>query len=282
MSLPINSSEPNLSPYVAYPSPYTTYSFATSLNHNNCASTPETPSISTSEMSALRKCSRCRRYVPSAEFLLPQKCTYHRGNFKLSDAPPVPHRFGLSSKWSCCGSDDPKQTGCTKGYHQEDRTTSAILDKYFPVQSIEPIQNGSPSNSLNTNQTTPSFFDSAQKERSLEEDASIHHVKSTDTLAGIALRYNVRMQDLKRWNNLLDDSSLKFRDVIYIQNQQNGEEKGKGQKEKSPLIQKFATEAFCHPLEASYYLEEAGWQFDRAMSAFQENKHQFYCTNTKQ
>ena len=63
----------------------------------------------------------------------------------------------------------------------------------------------------------PSLFqDLVQAEDEVESDRIIHHVQSTDTLAGLAVRYMCHQSDIKRMNRLMSDVALFGRKTVLI------------------------------------------------------------------
>jgi hypothetical protein len=63
----------------------------------------------------------------------------------------------------------------------------------------------------------PRLFEGlSQPEDVIENDRIVHHVQSTDTLAGLAVRYMCHQADIKRMNRLMSDVALFGRKTVLI------------------------------------------------------------------
>lgn len=45
-------------------------------------------------------------------------------------------------------------------------------------------------------------IDSLRKQQARAEEKTVYRIKRGDTLGGIAARYNVKVSDIRKWNNL--------------------------------------------------------------------------------
>lgn len=104
-----------------------------------------------------------------------------------------------------------------------------------------------------------------------------HIVVSTDTLAGLAVKYGVKAADIKRANNLLGDSIFE-RKHLEIPNPSRipNVEELQGQVPKCGkeqiAITRFMNTAKCCKQEALYYLVDNDYQLDKALSVFFEDE----------
>jgi len=99
-----------------------------------------------------------------------------------------------------------------------------------------------------------------------------HKVLTTDTLSGIAVRYNVSTEAIKLTNKMQTDQVFGYNELWIPYDSKNPtpipQEESK-EYEKRNLIRKFMkiTDTDVEE-EASYYLEEAGWDVDKAVEAY--------------
>lgn len=106
-----------------------------------------------------------------------------------------------------------------------------------------------------------------------------HHVKMTDTLNGLSLKYQIPIEDLKNVNNIRGNEKEIFtRSILLIpfkgqEIQQPSIEETKQQKEqmKRRLITKFSYEHKVKANEATYYLELCNWNYEDAINEYKED-----------
>ena len=100
-----------------------------------------------------------------------------------------------------------------------------------------------------------------------------HTVVTTDTIAGLALKYGVKAADIKRANNLIGDSIFerKHLDIPNPTRIPDSVELSGGLPKcgkEEIAISRFAATARCDKAEAKYYLTDYDWDMDKAMAAF--------------
>eukprot|EP00163_Fabomonas_tropica_P007053 TRINITY_DN1668_c0_g1_i4.p1 TRINITY_DN1668_c0_g1~~TRINITY_DN1668_c0_g1_i4.p1 ORF type:complete len:225 (+),score=10.55 TRINITY_DN1668_c0_g1_i4:177-851(+) len=154
-------------------------------------------SASSHDISAImRRCLHCQEYFTQAENSA-TACNFHPGEFD-----PQPSRLGLKT-WSCC-KQYADAIGCKAQHHVDDQSTAATIASHFPVKA--PTQE----HSAEAGRLYPSLGDAsgssdhAPVPGPTNSDARfiVHTVAHTDTLPGIALRYNVKAEDIARLNGL--------------------------------------------------------------------------------
>jgi len=202
-SMPPPSYTPSLIPTY---SPYSNSSTSPATKTPQPSNSSQTPS-GTSEGESLCKCTRCKKYIKRDD--LKTACRYHSGKY-TGPSIPLGMNIGVTSIWTCCRSSDPEAPGCVhKPEHQEDANTSYILDKYFPIvkqpETSQPQQN--------QQQKQPQ---KPTQPQSLPPPPGvlpppythyvIHEIKSSETISGIALKYNTKVHDIKRINNMMSDN----------------------------------------------------------------------------
>jgi len=112
-------------------------------------------------------------------------------------------------------------------------------------------------------------------------DGFINHVISqTDTLAGIALRYKVNINDIRKANGLIGNTDHSIYKLVVLRipaNPQQVQDQGEMDEAsfnvlKRRTIARFARQSGCNSLdEAQYYLENHHFDFDKAMDEFQKD-----------
>lgn len=188
------------------------------------------------------RCRHCGFYF-NPDTNKPDSCTYHPGSFVTPDTvTPIMMPIGNLQRWTCCkGSEKSSSSGCRTGYHAIDTRTSQILKRFeasssrrnttsltkkggdlidltfdnnHVVKSTDAVdaaddkESGTASTlypSLNRAQITGGKFIKTSEADS-SKDSVRHVVALTDTLSGLGVRYGVKVEDIKRANNLLGDS----------------------------------------------------------------------------
>eukprot|EP00698_Gefionella_okellyi_P012851 TRINITY_DN3493_c0_g1_i1.p1 TRINITY_DN3493_c0_g1~~TRINITY_DN3493_c0_g1_i1.p1 ORF type:complete len:256 (+),score=38.50 TRINITY_DN3493_c0_g1_i1:348-1115(+) len=107
------------------------------------------------------------------------------------------------------------------------------------------------------------------------EEYLIHDVKSSDTLAGIAIRYSVPVEDIKRVNSLFSEMihghlTLKIplgrrqilAPVTVEQEQRIAEERR--------MVRQFAQQVLCPAEDARFFLTKSDWDYESAIKAYRD------------
>jgi len=202
------------------------------------------------EPNAQKKCSKCKKlYLESDNN--DTSCKYHRGRF--TDRALSSSASGIKQKtWTCCKGEFEYTEGCTLGNHLEDHATTAILNTFKfgdvppaePKPPKKPVQQNyivedlitlpedddkppmspsssptpmSPNQSTETTTTTTSESTPPTKRKAVLTPfgKAFHHtVEKTDTLQGVALRYNVKVEDLKKMNKLSNSSIFSYKQLL--------------------------------------------------------------------
>lgn len=102
-----------------------------------------------------------------------------------------------------------------------------------------------------------------------------HVVSDTDTLSGIAIRYSVTVEELRRANHLMGniDRAIHQREVLKIPVAQTPQireiDEASVNLLKRRLVARFARKTGCKSLdEAQYYLDVSAFNFDEAVEAY--------------
>jgi len=153
--------------------------------------------------------------------------------------------------------------------------------KHIQVQSMqEQLDKETTSTSLSSSSTT-----TTSSEMKLDEETAkrfhAHKVHPSDTLDGLAVRYNTTVSQIRRYNRriVFDTLDNVFGDNIFIP--KNGEvglapvdPKLEEQRIKKEKIRTFLFRAGhdCHESEAMFYLDENAFDLDTAWKQYQEDK----------
>jgi len=106
----------------------------------------------------------------------------------------------------------------------------------------------------------------------------IHYISSKDTLVGISLKYNVKVDDIKRANNLFT-GSLNERETLIIlgvskipKDVEDPTDEMKEERERQRVTKRFQLATKCvSPEEAKFYLEDCAFNVDEAIKRYKED-----------
>jgi len=107
-----------------------------------------------------------------------------------------------------------------------------------------------------------------------------HHVKNTDTLSGLSIRYKVKAEDVRSVNKLSRDGDLCTRGYVMIPYYGQEIEKidahsemEEKKQEMRRMIKRFHREFKCQSdSEAQFYLEDKMYDYDAAAQEFREDE----------
>jgi len=158
---------------------------------------------------SLRSCLKCKKMYRETDNK-EGMCCYHPGRF---GNPFTNVSYANTRRWSCCKLEEQSLEGCVHGVHVEDSKMTGILNTFNVATGTEQV-----TLELNNNQAfnenTPTkkkltIFQPKQKEKvpppprsSPPGEPTKHEVTKSDTLAGLSVRYNVKVEDIKRANKL--------------------------------------------------------------------------------
>ncbi|PRP80119.1 hypothetical protein PROFUN_12202 [Planoprotostelium fungivorum] len=252
------------------------------------------------------KCKRCQRfYNPEANH--DNGCCFHSGVYT---------KVKLIPTWRCCEQTAPDAPPCSKGPHLECKYQE-LMARYLPAtQPSQPIPSPEtrtplPSSEklidfedVETNEIADATFflsgpslpprqdisDKSVRAANIKVDKNVislggrsflrHHVKKTDTLLGLSIRYKVKPEDLRSVNKVNRDAELYTRGHLLIpfhgQDIEDPDEKSEMDEKKAEmrrLIRKFQREFKCHSeSEAQFYLEESRYDYERAAEEFRADE----------
>jgi len=258
---------------------------------------------------AKQRCTKCRSYFTAAENV-DGACVYHPGHYATPDtAGPVMMPASTLLRWSCCRSPASDAPGCRQQRHVVDAATAAILRKFDTSaglrEGLAPVAGGGltqASSSSDDDEDSEEYLDyarlqeqehirrgikkmhaaaagadAARTQESGGTDGVVmvrHLVAKTDTLAGLSLRYGVKVDDIKQANNLTSQSIFAHKFLLVpnpartpapeeLSNTVMPKDGKKG-----IAVERFRAVAKCDKEEASFYLEEHEFDVERALAAF--------------
>merc|ERR1711976_494296 len=101
---------------------------------------------------------------------------------------------------------------------------------------------------------------------SMAENVIEHVLQPTDTLAGIALKYGVTKETLKRYNGIHSDMLLAAETKILVPlDNPKGRKPQTDEQRQRALVKQFASEQKCTQFEAKTYLSECNYNMEEAI-----------------
>jgi len=224
-----------------------------------------------------KQCINCRKFYTEIEnnYIIETKqqkpiCIYHKSQ-RCCEGKLVKGVFSYGPRHS---------QGCIKAVkHQEDLGYSAIVAK-FPVdkKTIEVIQQthsykaGAPSDGI--------AADGIQARNT--DEFIMHRVAMTDTLMGVALYYQVKLEDIQRANNL-DSHQIFHHKVLFIPRPDRSvvrpemppvqQTEDQIQARKAKQIKLFQQMSGIDDSEAKYYMELCDYHIDDAIAEWKTDTH---------
>ncbi|CAG8624645.1 15228_t:CDS:2, partial [Racocetra persica] len=125
-----------------------------------------------------------------------------------------------------------------------------------------------------TNNDNPSFLQNIEKnELDGPNLGVIHHIKKEDTLIGISLKYNVKITEIRKENQLFDDNIF-ARKILIIPNYVGQSLSANPSKEdvRKTLVKRFQLQSKCvDTVEAKYYMEQSNYDINKAVQIYRED-----------
>ena len=233
-----------------------------------------------------KKCLNCRRFYtealeertffaspsPSDPCPPPAGCWYHPGRWK-----DVTIREGTKAGWSCCrdglvGANadafDYHSKGCKYApFHAEDELyTNTIMRFAFQPNAAQEHQR--------QQQQQQQKIDSPKQQQpaiAKRYDAEVLQqipLCGTETMEGLALRYNITVAELKRINRFHTREEMLLMGAVYVPKLKGG---AAPVVTVLPLPMQFMSATKCTAAEASYYLSLADKDLERAMLLYRED-----------
>lgn len=301
VTVPMSKSKPS------YPNLQKLQSTSTSPpSTSNFASTKSSgKNVSTSTMS---RCKHCCLFFRESENHS-KACKYHPAPYKSPEGvAPIMMKMTNGLRWGCCKEWDKDAPGCKIGRHVLDKKTEAILNTFDKNMKIkESGFNAKNSNASSQKKDLLIEFDDdnvdldndesdisqsklvreqmlgdtkkSQEDNSVMGDETVvkHLVCAEDTLSGIALKYGVTVDVIRKANQLATESVFehKYLDIpnpTKIPTKEELEQRLMPKSGRNQIIQKrFMRMAGCEEPEAKYYLMETDYDLNKALQLRKED-----------
>jgi len=182
---------------------------------------------------------------------------------------------------------EPIQDNTTqKSNQQNDLFVTDYPDFVFDVQLQNPNNNLSSINNVDNNTSTNNLIELVTRNTSisrpvspsssLNENSVIHYITTADSsLAVIALRYGVKVSDIRKANRLYGNNLYEYETLIIPgvakELQKYPDPDLLESIRKSKMIRKFKCKNACEEQEAKYYLEVANYDYEKAMKEYKND-----------
>jgi LysM repeat protein len=270
------------------------------------------PAIKSDPKEALKRCQNCGQYYKVKDNVLDKSgsapCRYHPGKYQT---PISSQHMGAFPMWSCCKNDE-HSPGCRVQHHVEDveatqtlrvydelrRTLGQVTDEQStgqeealidftglgPVPGVtRTIKHGTPSKpGSDTSSDAPS--DTTRRSRAPVRVSStqvigtelIHYVKTSDTLYGLALKYDVTVADIKAANKMTSDNIFAYSQLVIPRTTAEVEVAEEVSQEdvacrQAQMVNKFKRTQRVANEEALYYLDICEWNYEEAVKEREED-----------
>ena len=220
------------------------------------------------------RCERCGLYFITATQRMEVPCVSHPGQYICSG-------YGFTCKlslgsWNCCGNKDQEAAGClVLNEHKQCSKTQEAL-KTINLGLGSNLGSSLITTSSDTGIDTVQDFPVVSPEisgigRSEVEERSgyvRHFFKAGETLPGLALMYNVSVQDIKRSNGIISSLLDPGYKSLWIPLPNTTPQPGLSTHGVSKLRALATAEGLqVNQAEASYYLDEEGGDVTKALAA---------------
>jgi len=155
---------------------------------------------------SVKRCRQCRLVLDDAAFCS-SRCQHHPGEYSRSYDSLDPSTSGKAGWWSCCSRLDVAAPGCVSSAHALDETLEHSLAAMGARKGAQPL----PELELPT-EPEPA----ACGVQPAVEEEGMHQLQTSDTLAGLALRYGTTPAQLLQLNGLLSEAALFARPSIRV------------------------------------------------------------------
>jgi len=218
------------------------------------------------------KCEKCGKYYDKTNNPT-DSCVYHSGVYMVAEPTPM---LITTGKWSCCKKLQRGDVGCKRTAHEENYDTTTMLNTF--ANSSYYLSTARPQREkIEEPQPAPVIVvDIPDVE--LEGGYIQHYVKTTDTLQGLALKYNSTVDRIKKANAIFHSTHI-HQKYIYIPSSDSKIElspqftqKTAKPPSKNKLAKKLMIAVGCEREEALYYVDIANSDYNLALEKFHEDE----------
>jgi len=217
-----------------------------------------------------KKCSRCKNFYSHVTV---NACTHHSSPWIDLHT----NGRGRTGVWTCCKSPSRTDPGCTTSTHIEDVQTSKLLQNFHIVavegtrsEALELLSKEYFQSSLNSNYQQYLNLGTLIDIQDLvpDENGNIkHEVKKTDTLVGVALKYDTTVAKLKQINKLFSNDELYKLKHLVVPASPTALNPDSPKFSEAFKIRKLAELTLASPEECKFYLEDNFWDVHMAMES---------------
>ncbi len=223
--------------------------------------------------------------------------------------------MGAFPMWSCCKNDE-HAPGCRVQYHLEDVEASKSLTLYDELRrtfgqnehvtdehvtdqdealidftglgpvpgATRTMKHDTPSKTSDTKSANDTSRDTTRKSRAPVRVSStqlmgtelIHYVKTSDTLYGLALKYDVTVADIKAANKMTSDNIFAYSQLVIPRKTDEVEVADEVSQEdvacrQAQMLNRFKRTQRVSNEEALYYLDICEWNYEEAVKEREED-----------
>ena len=201
----------------------------------------------------LARCVRCHRmYEEDRE----AECVFHPGRYQGGLSAKPPHG---PVGWTCCSATSEKATGCKMvSAHLRCEATAQALDSFGPAD--EGMRRRKDARGV-----VPVIDAPPVAKKGVPSEAVSYSVCVGDTLASVALKHGMRVDQIKRWNKLLSPNIYAGQQLFVAPPQPPTAEQLRAE-----ALRRIMRRAACGKEEAACYLDEAEGDAERALAGLRD------------
>ena len=182
------------------------------------------------------------------------ECVFHPGRYQGGLSAKPPHG---PVGWTCCSATSEKATGCkTVSAHLRCEATTQALDSFGPAD--EGVRRRRDARGVAPVIDPPPL---AKKATGVPSEAVSYSVCVGDTLASVALKHGMRVDQIKRWNKLLSPNIYAGQQLFVAPPQPPTAEQRRAE-----ALRLIMRRVGCGQEEAACYLDEAEGDAERALA----------------
>lgn len=159
---------------------------------------------------SVKRCRQCRLVLDDAAFC-GSRCQHHPGEYSRLYDSLNPSTSGKAGWWTCCSRRDVAAPGCVSSAHALDEALEHSLAAMGAREGAQPLPE------LELPEPAALFLPAACPAGvTAVEEEGMHQLQTSDTLAGLALRYGTTPAQLLQLNGLLSEAALFARPSIRV------------------------------------------------------------------
>jgi len=220
------------------------------------------------------KCAKCGKYYNKPDNTA-TSCVFHPGLYQKGETSSLIRI--AQGKWSCCKKLERADIGCKRGSHEEEMGTTTMLNTFANSTFI--LSSPKPAVTVSPKPPTPETLEEDIPDEILEGGFIKHFIKSTDTLQGLALKYDCSVDKIKKSNEMFHQGTHITQKALYIPGPYSKIEQSphfEDKKSKQPSVMQSAKKLMkavgCDREEAIFYVEQAKGDYEKALAKHTEDE----------